>query len=258
MYLRAFSTLGCGSFTLDEVCALAHLHGLDGVELRALGGTLDLPGWLEARYADPAGLARSAAGNAVGIVSLDTSFKLVGAIADERASLLRFVPWAEALGVKYLRVFDGGSRRYDSDEIAEALANLAWWRRLRADHGWSVDLMIETHDSLLTSSDISRFVSAAGRVNVLWDSHHTWKKGGENPVHTWSVIGGHIVHVHVKDSLAGIYVLPGTGEFPMTPLREVLSKEFFGTVSLEWEKWWQPNLPDLAFALAVAKHTHWW
>jgi sugar phosphate isomerase/epimerase len=258
MYLRAISTLGCGSLALDEACALALRHGLDAVELRALGGTLDLPTWLESRYEDSTGFARSVDCGGVGIVSLDTSFKLVGATSDERTALLKFIPWAEAMGVKYLRVFDGGRRHYDSDELAEAVANFTWWRKLRADQGWAVDLMVETHDSLLTSSDISRFVSAASEIPVLWDSHHTWRKGGEDPLRTWAAIGRHVVHVHVKDSQAGTYVLPGAGEFPMAPLRALLAKEFTGAVSLEWEKWWHPQLPDLDVALTTAGHAHWW
>jgi len=46
-YLRSFSTLGCPECTLDEVLRLAADHGIAGVELRCLGGTTDLPGWLE-------------------------------------------------------------------------------------------------------------------------------------------------------------------------------------------------------------------
>jgi sugar phosphate isomerase/epimerase len=258
MYQRAISTLGCGTLTLDEAATLARRHGLDGLELRALGGRLDLPGWFEEQFTVPATLASPTARDGLRVVALDSSFKLVGSAEEDRIDLLRFVPWAEALGVKHLRVFDGGRNRYDAVETAEALATLAWWRQLRAEHHWTVDLMVETHDSLLTSGQIVRLADAAGGVPLLWDAHHTWHTGAENPVETWEAIRRQVVHVHVKDSLAGHYVLPGDGQFPMAALRPRLAAEFSGVVSLEWERWWHPGLPPLEAALATAARRSWW
>lgn len=42
---RAFSSLGCHELDLDDVLTLARLHGIEEVELRALGGTIDLAGF---------------------------------------------------------------------------------------------------------------------------------------------------------------------------------------------------------------------
>jgi len=258
MYLRTISTLGCGELDLDEARTLARRHGLDGIELRALGGTLDLPGWLKARYGQPMVLASVRDDPPLPVAGLGTSFRLVGATAEERSALVRHVPWAEALGAAYLRVFDGGPGSYGPAETAEARSNLDWWREQRALHGWKVDLMVETHDSLLTGGDIARFASAAGGVPVLWDAHHTWRKGAEDPLVTWAAIARQVVHIHVKDSRAGQYVLPGTGEFPLAPLRAVLAREYGGAISLEWERWWQRELPSLDQALDAAWKNDWW
>ena len=74
-----------------------------------------------------------------------------------------------------------------------------------------------------------------------------------------------MVHIHVKDSFASeearegyTYVLPGTGEFPMGPLRKALAAEFPGPVSLEWEKLWIPELAPLDDALDAASRNNWW
>lgn len=258
MYLRAISTLGCGSLGFDEALEFAHRYSLDGIELRILGGSLDLPVILAERFGEPAALARVAASLPMRVFALDTSFKLIGTTERERTDLLRFIPWAEALGVRHLRVFDGGRQPGDVTELAEAGATLAWWRALRAERGWRTDLMVETHDSLLTGALVARLVAVAGEVPVLWDAHHTWHKGGENPLQTWAAIGQHIVHVHVKDSKAGYYVLPGSGDFPMAPLQRVLAREYRGIVSLEWERWWHPTLPPLENALQAAAKRQWW
>ena len=263
--LRCFSSLGCPDLTLDAALALAASHGVDAIELRALGGTVELPAYLAAQFDTPAALAEKLRGEKIRVVALDTSFKLVGGAASDREKLLAYVPWAKALGVERLRVFDGG-RAADAAELAQAAGTISWWRALRSEHGWRADLMVETHDSLFTAAAIERLLAVAPGVAILWDSHHTWKKGGEDPVTTWRAIHASVVHVHVKDSVSVpsakhpfTYVLPGAGEFPMAPLAAALRADgFAGPLSLEWEKLWHPYLVPLDEALAAARSAAWW
>ncbi|MBL9218935.1 MAG: sugar phosphate isomerase/epimerase [Opitutaceae bacterium] len=262
--LLTFSTLGCPDFTLEQSMALAEKHQLAAIELRALGGTLDVPAYLAQTYGTPAQLAARMADAPVRIVALDTSLRLVGNTPADREAFLRFVPWAEALGVKWLRVIDGG-RAAGADEIASAVATMRWWRELRGKNGWRTDIMIETHDMLVTAPAIRRFLAAVPDAAMLWDTHNTWKRGGEDPLAVWRIIKTHVVHIHVKDSISRpsekypfTYVLPGTGEFPMAPLRAVLRSEYQGPVSLEWEKVWHPYLQPLDDALTAAEKNRWW
>jgi sugar phosphate isomerase/epimerase len=264
---RCFSSLGCPDDSLDATLALAARHGIPAVELRTLGGSIDLPAYLAAAYGTPDRLAAHvrATHPTVQIAAFDASLHLVGATAAERAELAALAPWADALGVPWLRVFDGG-RRADPAEIAEAVALLQWWRAQGRAHGWRVRLMVETHDSLLTAAAIGRLVAAAPGTLILWDSHHTWRKGGEDPVDTWRAIRDHVVHVHVKDGTGApsarhsyTYVLPGDGEFPMAALRAALCADgYAGRVSLEWERKWHPYLPPLEAALQTAAARGWW
>jgi hypothetical protein len=262
--ILAFSTLGCPELTLEQVLALAHQHQIQAVELRSLAGTMELPAYLAKAYGTPEKLAARLHGEPVKIISFGTSLKAIGGTAADRETFLQFVPWAEALGVPWLRVFDGG-KDAGAAELAEAAATVKWWRELRAKNGWKTDLMVETHDSLLTAADIKRFLAVAPGMGIRWDSHHTWKKGGEDPVATWRAIKGHVVFIDVKDSISQpsakhpyTYVLPGDGEFPMAPLRAVLRAEYAGPLSLEWEKVWHPYLPPLDEALTAAARHGWW
>jgi len=263
--LRAFSTLGCPELSLDEALDLAARHGLDAIELRALGGTVDLPAYLATQFGTPAALAARLRGVRVRVIALDTSLHLIGSTAVERTSLLDFVPWAEALGVRRLRVFDGG-RAADATELAEATETLGWWQGVRRERGWTADLMVETHDSLFTAAAIARFLAAAPGTAILWDSHHTWKRGGEDPVATWRAIHASVVHIHVKDSISVpsarhpyTYLPPGLGEFPAAALFAALRADgFAGPVSLEWELMWHPYLSPLEDALGVAAERGWW
>jgi sugar phosphate isomerase/epimerase len=263
-YAHALSTLGCPDFTLEETLALAERHGIDAVELRALGGSMDLPAYLEKHYGTPAALAKKLRGQRVGILSLSTSMHVIGGKPGEREKFLEFVPWAEALGVRWLRIFDS-DKMLDADEFAQAVGTMQWWREQRAAGGWGVDVMVETHGGMTTTQTIHRFLEAVPGAAILWDTHHTWKKGGEDPVATWRAIRASVVHVHVKDSISVpsarhpfTYVLPGDGEFPMAPLAAVLREEFTGAVSLEWEKAWHPSLPSFDEALRVAAARAWW
>lgn len=265
MLRRTFSSLGCPEFTLKAAFALAEKHGLDGFELRALGSTIDLPGYFAAQFVSPAALATKLGGNACRIVAFDTSLKLIGNTPAEREKFLEFLPWAEALGVPRLRVFDGGSALSD-EALAEAAETVRWWQALRRERGWQADLMVETHDTLFTAEAIRRFALAAPGCAVLWDSHHTWLKGGEDPLVTWPAIRDLVVHVHLKDSInvpsarhPWTYVLPGAGRFPIAPLLAALrADKFSGPVSLEWERMWHPYLPSLDEALTTAAENRWW
>jgi sugar phosphate isomerase/epimerase len=262
---RGVSSLGCHELDLLETLALAARNRIGAVELRSLGGELDLPTWLERAHGGPAGLAGAWPAGAARVVGLNTSFKLGKNDGATRADLLRFVPWAEAMNVPWLRVFDGCASTDEAD-LRAAADTLAWWRDLRREKGWRTDFMIETHDALVTAPSLLRLVELAPGAAILWDTHHTWKKGGEDPVATWSAIRDHVVHVHVKDSISRpsarhsfTYVLPGDGEFRLRPVLDVLERDgYAGVVSLEWERQWHPYLPPLEEALRVADERGWW
>jgi sugar phosphate isomerase/epimerase len=263
-YHRSISTLGCPEYSLEQVLDLAQRHRLDAVEVRALANTIDVPAVLTAAYGTPAKLAERMKSAPAPIVSLDTSLKLADNDAAARADFLKFVPWAEACGVPWLRVFDGG-KNADAKTHQTMADTVAWWRAERLQHGWKADIMIETHDALFTAASIQQFLRLAPGTAILWDSQHTWRNGGEQPLDTWRAIKAHIVHIHVKDSLSKpsakhpfSYVLPGEGEFAMAPLRAALAAEFTGCVSLEWEKMWHPYLAPLDDALTAAAKRNWW
>ena len=138
------------------------------------------------------------------------------------------MPWADALGVPWLRAFDGGDP-LDGGTIVRAAETVGWWRRLRRERGWKVDLMVETHDGLVANESIRRFCAETEGVALLWDAHNTWRSTGIDPADLWPLIAGHVVHIHVKDSVSRAsdnlpytYVLPGDGAFPMRRLADSL------------------------------------
>lgn len=261
---RAISTLGCPTLPLNGVLELAARYRIDAVELRTLEGTTDLP-VLFARQGREAVCDVQRLHRNVRVLVLSTSFRLVHPSKEDREALLSFVPWAEAMGVPWLRVFDGGEAS-DGGTVRIAAETLRWWSQLRSEHHWNVDVIVETHDGLVTHEAINGLCKEVGPVGVLWDAHNTWRATGVDPLDMWPRIAEHVVHIHVKDSVSRAsdgfpytYVLPGDGEFPMGKLCEALARAGYGNaVSLEWEKQWHPDLPPLEMALQAAAKRGWW
>jgi sugar phosphate isomerase/epimerase len=260
-----FSSLGCPELTLGEVLALAQAHGLGAVEIRALNGDLNLPGVLAQEFGSREDLRRYMDGQAVRVAVVGASLRLIGATELQIDELVEEALWADALGATHIRVFDGGSGRLSDEQLRALRDTLAYWQTCRARHGISVDMIVETHDSLADTGNLQRFLDAGLDVPLLWDTHHTWKIGGEDPATTWARVARSAVHLHVKDSVADAtarhghrYVIPGTGDYPFAALNETLEQTgYSGLVSLEWEAYWHPDLPPLADALAGGLRAGW-
>jgi sugar phosphate isomerase/epimerase len=262
-----FSTLGCPELSLPEVCELAAQYQFPQLEVRALQGRVDLPD-----YADDHGWKPPRAGelfehHQVNMVVASSDFKLIGDSA-RRAEFLRFCGWADSWHAEYVRVFGGGiwGRPLTEAEFKAALESVAWWRSEKKARGWSIEILLETHDAFSASAPCCRLNKRLAKpLGLIWDTHHTWRLGGETPRQTWRRLSPWIRHVHIKDSVDTpsqrhpfTYVLPGEGQVPLAEIVELLrEKKFAGTVSFEWERLWHPYLPPLPVALARLREQDW-
>ena len=94
-------------------------------------------------------------------------------------------------------------------------------------------------------------------VALLWDAHHTFVAGKEDPASTFKALGKYVRHTHLKDSRPDgaaskdvKYVLTGTGTVPVSEAVNVLVRNGFkGYYCFEWEKAWHPEIeePEVAF-----------
>ena len=263
------STLGCHELDLAAICKLAEKHGIQQLEIRSLADSLNLPEYLDATYSgDAAAVQRILDQHRQSIVALNSGFKLIGSDTEAREELLAFVRWAELLNVPFVRVFGGGSmdKALSSGEIAEAVDNLRWWKEQRESNNWSTQILLETHGGMSSGKRCAELQEAfGGPLEIIWDTHHTWKLGNESAQQTWELIGAMVKHVHIKDSVSEpsarhpySYCLLGEGEFPADDVFGVLAKNNFqGVVSLEWERKWHPYLADLDVALESLRTAGW-
>ena len=263
----AFSTLGCPELDLDAICQLARDFDISAVELRATEQRVDLPTLFEERFGTPSSLARYLEDQQIKICSLDTSLKLVGNDTEARKAFLEFLPWADAIGTKVLRVFDGGNvpNGLNDEAYAQAQDTLEWWKLEKSRSGWDADMGIETHDALVAHASQKRILSSHPDLKIIWATHHTWKKSGDPIETSWAEVGPNVCNVHIKDSISEpsarhpfTYVDLGEGEFPLdSTLQYLQNQQYHGHVSIEWERMWHPYLSDMKTALQQARDLNW-
>jgi sugar phosphate isomerase/epimerase len=264
-----FSTLGCPELSLGETVDLARRFGVQHLDLRTLEGRVDLPDLFRESFGSPEKLKGFLDSERMSLTALNTSLKLVGNTEADRTAFLEFVEWAEAAGTPCLRVFDGGTvaEELPDDALEAAQATLSWWRALKQQNGWSTDIGIETHDCLTSVPAIEKLQASLDEpVNLIWDTHHTWKKAGADIRETWAAVKPYTHHVHIKDSISKpsarhpfTYVQLGEGEFDLKGTLQMLcADDYDGMVSIEWERQWHPYLAPLDEALQKARDLGWW
>ncbi|QXD22835.1 sugar phosphate isomerase/epimerase [Opitutia bacterium ISCC 51] len=263
----SFSTLGCPEMTLDEICELARTFGLPYAELRATEQRVDLPTLFQEQFDSPESLASYLKDQKIGISCFDTSLKMVGNSTEDRIAFLEFLPWAEATGTQFLRVFDGGTVDTALNDIAYGIAcdTIEWWLEERDKSGWKADIAIETHDCLVHIESHQRLAAKYPELKIIWDTHHTWKKGNVAVEASWDQLSQNTCSVHVKDSISEpsarhpfTYVNLGDGEFPLATTLDLLKDNHYqGFVTIEWERMWHPYLPELKEAFTRARELNW-
>jgi sugar phosphate isomerase/epimerase len=253
-----FSTLGCPNWDWLKILDFAQQYGFAAVELRGLQGTMDLPARPEFSP-DRIGQSRkevAARGLKISCVSSSANMhdtdpqKHEEQLADAR----RFIDLASQLGVPYVRVFGNkleGPRDQSLKHIAVSLRQLGDYAAPK-----NVTVIIESHGDFTDSPTLRAILEQADspHVGLLWDAHHTYVSGKEDPALTVSQLKKYIHHTHLKDSRKEgsdvHYVLTGRGEVPVKRQVQLLVENGYrGSYSFEWEKVWHPDIeePEIAF-----------
>lgn len=256
-----FSTLGCPKWDWRTILDFAASHRYAGIELRGIQDMMDLtrvPQLQPARVAqtkrelEDLGLIISDLGASTNLHETDEAKRAAG-MSEARA----FIDLASALGVPYIRVFGNKyipdiPREQTLERVGAALRTLGTYA-----HEKNVVVLLETHGDFTDSPTVLDIIKRADSpgADILWDAHHTFAFGKEEPEATVLALGQHIRHTHLKDSVpAGNdrkYVLTGKGEVPMKrQIAALAATGYRGFYNFEWEKRWHPDIeePEVAFA----------
>ena len=256
----AFSTLGCPDWELREIVAAARNWGYDGVELRAVGGSLDL---LDLAEFSPAQLATTRAyfeDAGIEICCVDTSCAFHSADQNERGNQVKIAlghaDLAARLGASLIRVFPdriqaGAEREETRDWIVTSLCDVAE----RLPDG--VNVALETHGDFARAEYAAEIVTLANhpQVKLIWDVANS-VAAGDDIQHAARVVQPYLAHVHLRDArpVAGLEhwlpVLAGVGRVSFAEAVAALGElNYDGFVSFEWEKYWHPEIEAPGVAL---------
>jgi sugar phosphate isomerase/epimerase len=256
----SFSTLGCPEWGLPEVIAAARGLGYEGVELRAVGGSLDLLRRAEFAPAQVSTTRSYFEDAGIEICCVDTSCVFHSPDATERANQVKIAlahaKLAAQLGAPLIRIFPdkieaGAQREETRDWIATGLRQIA---ELVPD---SVNVGLETHGDFARADYASEIVTLANhpRIKLIWDVANSVAAGDEIK-DAARVVQPYLAHVHLRDAkpVAGsehwLPVLSGRGRVSfaeaIAALRELKYEAF---LSFEWEKYWHPEIEEPEVAL---------
>jgi sugar phosphate isomerase/epimerase len=259
-YPIAFSTLGCPAWSFKNVLDQADRLGYAAIELRGIAGEMDLPKVPELMGSRLAESKRGLAALGIVVSDLGASARMHEKDAAIREKQLdegrRFIDLAHALGVKYVRMF--GDKMPEGEPRDEVLKRVVDGFQKMAAHAKpaGVVVLIESHGDFNHSKDLEEVLKSVGSdaFALLWDAHHTFVTGGEQPAETYAKLGRWMRHTHLKDSKPEgadrRYVLTGTGDVPVEGQVKVLAAAGYrGYYCFEWEKKWHPEIeePEVAF-----------
>lgn len=263
-----FSSLGAPEMSMEELVGLAQKQNINFMEVRTVENSTDLPKLFDKRFPDPNDLKTLLTSHNVTLLGLNSGFRLLNNNDESRNDLLEFGRWATLLDVPYIRIFGGldFGTPIGSDHYKYANETLDWWFKEKDKNGWDVELLLETHDVFSDSIGILKLLGELNfPLNLIWDSHHTFRAAGEDFNYSWEKLKSFIKYIHVKDSNSNpseghdhTYTLPGEGELYISDLLEILRADnYTGVLSLEWELAWHPYLPTLESAIIKAKEVGW-
>jgi sugar phosphate isomerase/epimerase len=259
-YPIAFSTLGCPKWPWTRILEQAAALGYAAIELRGIEGEMDLTKRPELTGSRVTDTMKALEALDLKISDLGASSRMHETDPAVRAAQLdegrRFIDLAARLKVPYVRVF--GDRVPPGDTKAATVPRVVDGLRTLGEHakGSGVSVIIESHGDFTDSTSLLEILEGAAMPNValLWDAHHTFVAGKEDPALTFKMLGSYVRHTHLKDSKpegTGVrYVLTGTGTVPVKETVGVLARNGYrGYYCLEWEKAWHPEIeePEVAF-----------
>ncbi|MFN0112922.1 MAG: sugar phosphate isomerase/epimerase family protein [Blastocatellia bacterium] len=256
----AFSTLGCPKWEWKQILNHAAQHGFAALELRGILNEMDLPKSPQFIGAKLAESLKDLAALGLKVSDLGASARLGEADPAKRPAQLdeakRFIDLAHQLKSPYVRVFGGQLLKGQTMEDATKRIVVGFKELHEHAKGSGVTLLIESHDEFTTSASLLGILKGVNQPTtaLLWDAHHTFVSGKEQPADTFKQLGKFARHTHLKDSKpegAGRrYVLLGSGEVPVKETVKVLARSGYrGYYCFEWEKRWHPEIeePEVAF-----------
>lgn len=248
-----FSSLACPALDVKTMVEQASSMGYDGIELRGVGGELNLP-LVPELVSRPDHVRQLFQQNNVELVCLGASATLDSkkraVLAQQRAVVIEYMELAARLACPAVRIFVGETQRSDTQRlalsrVADALLVLA---PVAARLG--VTLLLGNGGDFVRSADLWFLVDAVDHPNVrcCWNQCYAWTVG-ERATQSIPLLGRKLGLIHLCDGrfdergvLLGYEPL-GEGDTEITRQIELLKGIAYDHYLLfEWPRLWVDSL----------------
>ena len=256
----AFSTLGCPDRDLQQIVAGARKWGFEGIELRALRGSLELLSRAEFAAEQIDETRAYLADERIEVCCVDTSCAFHSSDGNERSNQVKIAlahaDLAAKLGASLIRVFPdriqaGAEREETRDWIVTSLREVAE----RLPDG--VNVALETHGDFARTEYAAEIVTLANhpQVKLVWDVANS-VAAGDSIQRAAQTVQPYLAHLHLRDAkpVSGsehwLPVLAGRGRVSFADaVAAIRELEYDGFVSFEWEKYWHPEIEEPEIAM---------
>lgn len=255
--------MGCPTWDLATMASHAKPMGYNGIELRALGGQMNLANAPELA-ADPAKVVQALSDLDLELVCLSSSATFHSRdpheVEDQKAIVREYIELAAKLSCPFVRVFGsevpkGSGPDQTANRIANALHDLA---SHAAKH--RVTILIENSGDFCSSKEIWYLLNIVNHpaVKACWNPLNA-ASIGERPTISIPRLGTRLGMVHVCDATfdeggaIDQYVLPGKGSVELyAMIRFLVGLGYDGYIMFDWPKMWVADLAEPEAALPAA------
>jgi fatty-acyl-CoA synthase len=247
-----FFTLGCPDFSWVDIYSMAKDLGFDGIEIRGLGNEIFA---VQAQPFTESQLPHTVKKLSelrlqIPCLSSGCCLKFAENSQKNHEEIMQYITLASKLGTPYIRIL-ADLEPQPEGEVDDNVILAALSRLIPIAEEKGVTLLVETNGVYSDTTRLSKLLNQikSDAVAALWDTHHTYRFGGETPGKTVQNLGAYIQYVHIKDSVVENdsikYRMMGEGDMPVDDIMMALrSINYDGFVSLEWVKRWAADLDD--------------
>jgi sugar phosphate isomerase/epimerase len=250
------NTLGAPAWTLEETAKNARAYGYAGVDLRLIDGDVIS---LDSVRANRERIKELFPVDELPVATLATSVRLATREAQIRQATLdegnAWIDVAAELQVPVIRFFAARNPpEMDLESSIEVVGEMLALLSERARQH-TVKIGVETHDEFASAQTVARALALAPSdiTGAVWDMWHT-SRAGESTAECMELLRGRVINVHLKDARRTAdgwqLCLLGEGDIPVRDgLKDLQKFGYEGSISVEWEKKWHPEIadPEIAF-----------
>ena len=249
----SISTLGCPEWSFEKVISEYKKLGVQGIEVRGIGGVMDfsqIPEFFDENIESTKRIVKE---NNLKFVCFGASSSFHDKEKHEKniADAKITIDCAQKAGAPMIRVFGNNISPEDPEvsinNIIEGLSAVCEYAETRG-----IIACLEIHGDVNTAESLSKITNAVKKYRsfgIIWDVCHTFTSCGNNIDAVYEVIKPYVKHVHLKDAVkengkTKIRTL-GEGNINIEGIvKRLLDDGYDGYFSFEHEKVWHKELPE--------------